>query len=156
MVQIYQGTRRTEAIAPVTMHVQILDAKGVVMRDQSLPFTERMFINRRADCIITLPLTALPPGEVLAEAGGGIVARERRSQPTFRRSVSADPAPWPVGRSYRRLRAHGRSMRSSSEAPFFVRVASSFTCAGSTLVKLKHAFPCMRFWSDGEIVLASA
>jgi hypothetical protein len=65
MVQIYQGTRRTEAIAPVTMHVQILDAKGVVMRDQSLPFTERMFINRRADCIITLPLTALPPGEYL-------------------------------------------------------------------------------------------
>ena len=47
------------------MHVQILDAKGVAVRDQSLPFSEGMFANRRADCIITLPLAALPPGEYL-------------------------------------------------------------------------------------------
>jgi hypothetical protein len=65
VLQIYQGTERTDPIAPVSMRVQILDAKGVAVRDQSLPFTEKAFTNRRADCVITLPLAALPPGEYL-------------------------------------------------------------------------------------------
>jgi len=65
LVQIYQGTERTEPIAPVSMRVQILDSKGSAVRDQSLSFSEKMFANRRADCVITLPLTALPPGEYL-------------------------------------------------------------------------------------------
>ena len=65
LLQIYQGTDRTEAIAPVSMRVQILDAKGGAVRDQSLPFSEQAFTKRRADCVITLPLTALPPGEYL-------------------------------------------------------------------------------------------
>ncbi len=65
VLQIYQGTERTEAIAPVSMRVQILDAKGGAVRDQSLPFTEKAFTNRRADCVITLPLAALPPGDYL-------------------------------------------------------------------------------------------
>jgi hypothetical protein len=64
-VQIYQGTERTDAIAPVSMRVQILDAKGSAVRDQSLPFTEQAFTKRRADCVITLPLAALSPGEYL-------------------------------------------------------------------------------------------
>ena len=65
LLQIYQGTERTEAIAAVSMRVQILDAKGGAVRDQSLPFTEKAFTNRRADCVITLPLANLPPGEYL-------------------------------------------------------------------------------------------
>jgi hypothetical protein len=65
LLQIYQGTERTEAIAPVSMRVQILDAKGGAVRDQSLPFAEQAFTKRRADCVITLPLAALPPGEYL-------------------------------------------------------------------------------------------
>ena len=65
LLQIYQGTGRTEAIVPVSMRVQILDAKGGAVRDQSLPFTEQAFTNRRADCVITLPLANLPPGEYL-------------------------------------------------------------------------------------------
>ena len=65
VLQIYQGTERTDPIAPVSMRVQILDAKGVAVRDQSLPFTEKAFTNRRADCVITLPLAALQPGEYL-------------------------------------------------------------------------------------------
>jgi VWFA-related protein len=65
LLQIYQGTERTDAIAPVSMRVQILDAKGGAVRDQSLPFAEQAFIKRRADCVITLPVAALPPGEYL-------------------------------------------------------------------------------------------
>lgn len=65
LMQIYQGTERTEAIVPVSMRVQILDAKGGAVRDQSLPFAEQAFTNRRADCVITLPLSSLPPGDYL-------------------------------------------------------------------------------------------
>ena len=65
VLQIYQGTGRTDALAPVVMRVRILDAKGVVLRDQSLPFPESSFGNRRTDCVITLPLSALAPGEHL-------------------------------------------------------------------------------------------
>ena len=57
-------------IVPVSMRVQILDAKGGAVRDQSLPFTEQTFTNRRADCVITLPVAKLPAGEYSAEAGG--------------------------------------------------------------------------------------
>ena len=51
--------------APVVMRVRILDAKGTALRDQSLPFPESLFANRRTDCVITLPLSTLAPGEYL-------------------------------------------------------------------------------------------
>jgi hypothetical protein len=47
------------------MRVQIVDAKGVAVRDQTLPFNEQTFKDRRADCLITLPLARLAPGEYL-------------------------------------------------------------------------------------------
>jgi VWFA-related protein len=65
VLQIYQGTERSDALAPVVMRVRILDAKGVALRDQSLPFPESSFANRRTDCVITLPLATLAPGEYL-------------------------------------------------------------------------------------------
>jgi VWFA-related protein len=65
VLQIYQGTERTAPLAPVTMRVQILDAAGGAVRDQSLPFADASFTNRRADCVITLPLATLAPGEYL-------------------------------------------------------------------------------------------
>ena len=65
VMQIYQGTQRRDAIVPVAMRVRILDAKGSAVRDQSLPFTQGMFANRRADCLITVPLASLPAGEYL-------------------------------------------------------------------------------------------
>ena len=65
VLQIYQGTQRTDALAPVVMRVRILDAKGTALRDQSLPFPESSFANRRTDCVITLPLSTLAPGEYL-------------------------------------------------------------------------------------------
>jgi VWFA-related protein len=64
-MQIYQGIRRTSAIAPVSVHVQILDAKGAAVRDQTLPLAADAFNARRADCLITLPLKNLQPGEYL-------------------------------------------------------------------------------------------
>jgi hypothetical protein len=63
--QIYQGTERSDALAPVSMRVRILDAKGAAVRDESLPFAESAFTNRRTDCVITLPLSKLAPGEYL-------------------------------------------------------------------------------------------
>jgi VWFA-related protein len=65
VMQIYQGTRRTDPVAPVSVRVQILDAKGSAVRDQSMPFDASAFTNRRADCVITLPLANLPAGEYL-------------------------------------------------------------------------------------------
>jgi len=63
LLQIYQGTHRTGGILPVSMRVQIFDGKGGAVRDQSLPFTEQTFTNRRASCVITIPVANLPPGE---------------------------------------------------------------------------------------------
>lgn len=65
VLQIYQGTQRTDPLTPVVMRVRILDAKGTALRDQSLPFPESSFANRRTDCVITLPLSTLAPGEYL-------------------------------------------------------------------------------------------
>ena len=65
VMQVYQGIRRTSAIAPVSVRVQILDAKGAAVRDQTLPLAVDAFNARRADCLITLPLKSLPPGEYL-------------------------------------------------------------------------------------------
>ncbi len=64
-MQIYQGLRRTGAVTPVSMRVQILDVKGATVHDQTLPFTADAFNGRRADCLITLPLKNLQPGEYL-------------------------------------------------------------------------------------------
>jgi VWFA-related protein len=65
VLQIYQGTQRADPIVPVSMRVQILDASGKAVVDQSLPFAESAFTNRRADCVITLPLSGLPTGDYL-------------------------------------------------------------------------------------------
>jgi VWFA-related protein len=82
LMQIYQGTGRTDPVVPVSMRVQILDAKGTAVRDQSLPFAESAFANRRADCVITLPLSSLPAGDYLlkleASAGRDTAGRALR------------------------------------------------------------------------------
>ena len=76
LLQIYQGTQRSDPIVPVSMHVQILDAKGAAVRDQSLPFGEQAFTNRRADCVITLPLAKLPSGEYLLKLEASVGGRK--------------------------------------------------------------------------------
>jgi hypothetical protein len=72
LLQIYQGTQRSDPIVPVSMRVQIVDAKGAAVRDQSLPFGEQAFTNRRADCVITLPLAKLPAGEYLLKLDASV------------------------------------------------------------------------------------
>jgi hypothetical protein len=71
-LQVYQGTRRTDPIVPVSVRVRILDARGGITRDQSLVFSEKEFRARRADCRINLPIDRLPAGEYLLEIGAGV------------------------------------------------------------------------------------
>lgn len=67
VLQIYQGTRRSEAPVAVALRVRILDAAGTVVRDQSLPFPPSSFVDRRTDCVVTLPLSAVVPGDYLLQ-----------------------------------------------------------------------------------------
>jgi hypothetical protein len=81
-LQVYQGTRRTDPIVPVSIRVRILDARGGATRDQSLVLSEKEFRVRRADCRINLPVDRLSAGEYLLEigatAGGETSARKLR------------------------------------------------------------------------------
>ena len=81
-LQIYQGIGRTDPIVPVSIRVQIVDTKGATVREQSLPFTETMFTNRRADGVMAIPVANLAPGEYLlklqASASGQQAGRALR------------------------------------------------------------------------------
>ena len=92
VLQIYQGTQRTDALTPVVMRVRILDAKGTALRDQSLPFPESSFANRRTDCVITLPLSTLAPGEYPQARRLGQSAHEQ-PRPAIQRRVSDQSPP---------------------------------------------------------------
>jgi VWFA-related protein len=61
LVQVYQGTQRTDGIAPVSVRTTILDAKGRAIRDQLLALAVKDFTNRRA--ALALDIGQLPPGE---------------------------------------------------------------------------------------------
>ena len=55
------------------------------MRDQSLPFSDKTFTDRRADCVMTLPLANLPPGEYLLKLEAS--AEQRRSGRVLRFAI---------------------------------------------------------------------
>jgi hypothetical protein len=57
--------------------------------------------------------------------------------------------------SHRRRPPYGNRLTKPAN-PFLVSAASSFTRAGSIDVKLKHAFPCLRFSSEGDAPFSSA
>jgi VWFA-related protein len=61
LVQVYQGTQRTDIISPVSVRTTILDAKGRAVRDQMVALTVKDFTNRRA--ALALDIGRLPPGE---------------------------------------------------------------------------------------------
>ena len=46
------------------------------MRDQTIVFTERQFAQRRADCVISLPLADLAPGEYLLRLDASMADRQ--------------------------------------------------------------------------------
>jgi hypothetical protein len=64
-LQIYEGTRRTDAVSPVTTRVRVSDAQGRAVHDESLVFTEKDFQNRRLDHHIDVPVDRLTAGEYL-------------------------------------------------------------------------------------------
>jgi VWFA-related protein len=65
-MRIYQGPGRNDALAPVAVRVQIVDAQDRVVRDQVLPLTAASFEDgRAADCRIALPVAQLRPGDYL-------------------------------------------------------------------------------------------
>jgi VWFA-related protein len=61
LVQVYQGTQRTDVIAQVSVRTTIVDAKGHAIRDQLLALTPKDFTNRRA--ALALEIGQLPPGD---------------------------------------------------------------------------------------------
>jgi VWFA-related protein len=66
-LQIYQGTTRTDPLRAGTLRVRMLDARGTVVRDESLPFSPATFTDRRADCAVALPVAGLAAGEYLLQ-----------------------------------------------------------------------------------------
>jgi VWFA-related protein len=82
VMQIYQGTHRTEALRPVTLRVRILDATGTAVRDESVPYGADTFAERRKNCAITLPLADVARGEYFlqldATAGSDTAGRALR------------------------------------------------------------------------------
>ena len=65
VLQMYQGTDRTDPLASVTMRMRILNSKGVAVHDQSSTYPAASFSRRRAGCVIALPLATLSPGDYL-------------------------------------------------------------------------------------------
>jgi hypothetical protein len=82
VLQIYQGTQRTNALAPVALRVQILDAGGKTAHERSLTYPDTSFTNRRAGAALELPLAQLHAGEHLlrftASASNQTVSRTMR------------------------------------------------------------------------------
>lgn len=66
-LQIYQGTTRTDPLRAGTLRIRMLDARGTVVHDESLPFTAATFTDRRADCAVALPVAGLAAGEYLLQ-----------------------------------------------------------------------------------------
>jgi VWFA-related protein len=64
-LHVYEGLRRDDDIAPVTVRAQVLDATGRSVHDQTLALTERDFARRRADCRVAIPLDRLSAGDYL-------------------------------------------------------------------------------------------
>ena len=70
---------------PVVMQVQILDAKGRPVHEESLPVSATTFTDRRTDCVIAIPLATLPPGEYLLKLEAS--ADQRRSGRALRFAI---------------------------------------------------------------------
>jgi hypothetical protein len=74
LAEVYQGTRSTHAILPVSVHTSVLDAKGNAVRDQILALTTKDFANRRA--ALALEVGQLPAGEYVVSIEASL-ARQR-------------------------------------------------------------------------------
>jgi hypothetical protein len=61
LMQVYQGTQRTDVIVPVSVRTSIVDANGHAIREQRLALPAKDFTNRRA--ALALDIGQLPPGD---------------------------------------------------------------------------------------------
>jgi len=75
LVQVYQGTRRTNAIAPMSVRTSILDANGNAVRDQVMALTVNDFTNRRA--ALALEIGGLPPGEYVLNLDASLAQHKK-------------------------------------------------------------------------------
>ena len=64
-LQIYQGTERTDALRPVSLHASIVDAKNRVVDDVTNLIGAGGFHDRRTDYRRLIPTQKLAPGEYL-------------------------------------------------------------------------------------------
>ena len=65
-LRVYQGAGRNDALAPVAVRVQIVDAQNRAVRDEVLPLGAAEFTSDRGtDLRLALPLARLTPGDYL-------------------------------------------------------------------------------------------
>jgi hypothetical protein len=85
VLQIYQGTHRNDALAPVALRVQVFDVKGTAVHEQSLTYPHSAFTNRRAGVTLELPLARLTAGDHLLRLTAS--ARSQTASRTMRFTV---------------------------------------------------------------------
>ena len=61
--EVYQGTRRSDAIVPVSVRLSIADAQGKTVHEESVALSAESFQARRARLRLALPLERLEPGD---------------------------------------------------------------------------------------------
>lgn len=74
-LQVYEGTRKTDALQPVSITTTIGDASGRTVKAESATIKEDAFVNRHAGIRLRLPLTELPPGSYVLRVGAARGAR---------------------------------------------------------------------------------
>ncbi|ODS52642.1 MAG: hypothetical protein ABS36_16475 [Acidobacteria bacterium SCN 69-37] len=76
LLQISQGTERTDSLQPASLRVRIIDTHDVAERDQSIVLAPDQFgTNRTATSRLTLPVQNLAPGEYLLRVEAAIGER---------------------------------------------------------------------------------
>jgi hypothetical protein len=76
LVQLYQGTQRTDRIVPVSVRTSIRDAMGDAVREQVLALIAKDFTNRRA--ALALDIGQLPPGEYVLTLDASLERQQTR------------------------------------------------------------------------------
>ena len=76
LAEVYQGTRSTHNILPISVHTSVLDAKGNAVRDQVLALTTKDFANRRA--ALALEVGQLPAGEYVVSIEASLARHRTR------------------------------------------------------------------------------
>jgi len=84
LVQVYQGTRRDDAVEPVVVHTRVTNVQGGIPRDQQINVAAKDFTNRTAG--VASDLGGLPPGDYVftVDASAGDLKTSRSLRFTVR------------------------------------------------------------------------